>query len=254
MVPLAANFKKILFRLLGQDGFLRLLNKGFHLAYRLGVLRNNPSYAYHYYVAQLIGPTDTVVDIGANLGYYAGIFARLTQNGGRLVCIEPVKPFFEILQSNLHGFQHVTLYNYALGTEEQTITMTIPKQYGYLRTGLASVGNASADPKDYFTFSAQMRKASELLSGLSKIDYIKMDVEGFEKIILPEMRAIFASRRPILQVELSAENIPLVFELMQDLDYQRLHLHQGQLVKDLPIEQCYGDFLFVPAEKEARFS
>lgn len=252
MGQLQVSLKKTLFRVLGQEGFLRLLNKGFHWAYRMGALRQNPSYAYHYFVARLIQPTDTVVDIGANLGYYAGIFARLTQAGGKLVCIEPVQPFFQILQKNLAGFPHVTLYNCALGTEEKTITMTIPKQYGYLRTGLASVAQGEANPADYFTFSADMRRASVLLSGLSTIDYIKCDVEGFEKIILPEMREIFANKRPLLQVELSTDTISLVFDLMKGLHYERYHLHQGKLVKDLPVQECFGDFLFVPAEKSQK--
>ncbi|MEY3368297.1 MAG: hypothetical protein RI973_1452 [Bacteroidota bacterium] len=239
------TFKKWLFVALGQDKYIQLLGFFFPWIYRLGLLKNDPVYDFHYFVRQLVKPGFTVIDIGANMGYYTRIFAQLVGKTGKVIAIEPVAPFYRAMKKVADKYPQCIAYNYALGTEEKKITLSVPNQHGYLRTGLASiVTKAKPDSKD-FSFEAQMVRASSLLQPLEKIDYIKCDIEGYETVVIPELRGLLEKHRPMLQIETSGPQRQEIIRFMASLGYQRFSLHEKKLVKDLPLEQHFGDFLFV---------
>ena len=52
-------------------------------------------------VKKLIKNGDVVLDIGANIGYYTLIFAKLVGNSGKVFAFEPEPENFKILQKNI---------------------------------------------------------------------------------------------------------------------------------------------------------
>ena len=54
------KIKAYLFRLLGEENYLKLLNRGFFFLYNTGLLKSDEEYKYHYYVKQLRKKGDTV--------------------------------------------------------------------------------------------------------------------------------------------------------------------------------------------------
>ncbi len=243
------SIKKLLYKLLGQDQYLQLLSLSFPYIYKLGLLKNNPEYDFHYFVKKLIKPSDTVVDIGANLGYYSSIFAGLTQNGGQLISIEPVLPFYKTLLRTIQPYSHCSAYNYALGKEDKQVVLTIPGNYGYIRTGLASVTETVSNDVSTFQFPADMKKAATLFAQFPTINYIKCDIEGYESIVIPELKNIFEQQKPLLQIETTGENKLLIQNMLEEIGYTCFSLYQGKLIKNLPDHLHYGDYLFVPKEQ-----
>ncbi len=229
---------------MGQRAYLRTLHRLFRFAYTSGYLKNDPVYKYHYYVKNLIKPDDVIVDFGGNLGYFTTIFAGLVPQG-RVIAVEPVVPFFETLQWATRNFPNVTLYNYALGTEEKSIQMSVPKNYGYLRTGLASVAEKDAPPEEHYLFDVQMKKASGLLASLPVINYIKCDIEGYEEYVLPEIRSLLEKHKPILQIETWGTHKKVVDDLMLELGYEKYTLKDGALVRIGAHDAGEGDYIFI---------
>jgi hypothetical protein len=88
--------KKILFIILGQRSYLKLLHRVFYLLYDLKFLGFNQKFKFHYAVKKIIKPDFIVLDLGANLGYFAKIFSRLAKNG-KVICVEPIPDFFSTL-------------------------------------------------------------------------------------------------------------------------------------------------------------
>ncbi len=242
--------KKLLYQLLGQDKYLQLLSFLFPYIFNNGLLKNNQEYAFHYFVKNLIKPTDTVIDIGANLGYYSGIFAKLTANGGKLISIEPVLPFYSILQTTIKKYTHCKAYNFALGKEDKQVVLTIPGNYGYIRTGLASVSDNQGDNSADFKFPAAMKNAFPFINQFSPINYIKCDIEGYESVVIPELSAIFETQKPLLQIETSGDNKIMIQKMMEEIGYECYSLYQGKLVKNLSDELHYGDYLFAPINSD----
>jgi len=245
--------KRFLFKVLGQEGYLKALQTGFFLSYRMGLLKNDPIYKYHYFVKELIRKGDTVVDLGANLGYFSKIFAQLVGPSGKVISIEPVKPFFKILQQELSSYKQSIRYNYALGTEKKIIEMAVPKNYGYLRTGLAHVAQKDNSAETDYLFEVEMMKGSELLSGLDRIDYLKCDIEGYEEYVLPELKPVLEKHLPLIQVETWGTHKAVVMNFLEGLGYRIYTLQNGKLLRIAADNDNYpGDYLLVHPDKEQR--
>ena len=223
---------KILYSTLSQRNYLKVLNSSFLFLYKSGLLKNNPKYKYHYFAKKLVCEGDTVVDLGANLGYYSNLFQDWVGSTGKLYAIEPVIPFNEILQWRLANKKHVTIFPYALGTEEKNITLVIPKNLSYLSTGLPNVydSNTHGDLEEYgFKFDAKMKKGSELFKDLDRLDFLKCDIEGYEEFVFPEMKSVFEKHQPIIQVETWGPHKKVVEDFLFSLGYQQYHLQQNKL-------------------------
>lgn len=246
-----AILKSWTLRLFGEHFYLRMLQILFHISYHSGFLRSNYIYKFHYLVPKIIQPNDTIVDIGANLGFYTNIFARLTASSGQVVAIEPIPTYMRALKTYASS-EHIDYWNVALGLEEKEITMSTPKSFGYFRPGLSKVAASEADLVDAYTFSAKMMPASKILAKYPKIDYIKMDIEGYESIVIPEILEELKSKRPILQVEFGADGLNLL-ELLAEIGYVHYIFDGKKLLIGKELSLSFGDVLLVHTENKFSF-
>jgi FkbM family methyltransferase len=242
--------KKILYRIFGFSNYLKILYVSFFVLYDLNILKHNYLYKYHYFVKNLINKGDYVVDIGANLGYFSRIFSRLVSSDGRVISIEPVKPFFDILVWGLKKKKNCIFYNKALGLENRKIELALPKINGFFRTGLAHVVVDHSERKDSFIFETEMVKGSELLNELPKLNYIKCDIEGYEEYVLQDLEKIIEKYKPVVQIETSGAPKIKVFELMEGLGYVRFTVYKNKIAKDIPDDIEPGDYLFIHGSSE----
>ena len=240
---------KILYRSLSQQNYLKFLNSSFLFLYKSGLLKTNPKYYYHYFAKNLVSKGDTVIDLGANLGYYANLLQEWVGPQGKLYAVEPVIPFNEILQWRLKDKKHVTIYPYALGTEEKEITLVIPKNLSYLSTGLPNVydSNTHGNLDEYgFKFNASMKKGSTLFANLERLDFLKCDIEGYEEYVFPEMKPVFERHKPIIQVETWGTHKKVVEDFLHGIGYEQYHLSNGKLVPTLEEhDPSVVDFIFI---------
>lgn len=248
-MSITSSVKKIIFRYAGMENYLRMMQRGYFLAYNAGILKNNPDYAYHYYVKSLINEEDVIIDIGANLGYYSILFARWASKG-KVYSVEPIGIYNKIFNEKARKYPHITLYPYALGTEEKSVELVTSPQTGYLNTGLPHVYDPERDGKienQEFRFEVEMKIASKLFEGLDRLNYIKCDIEGFEYFVLSDMKDIIAKHKPIVQVEVWPQEEKQLIELFNELGYQPYKLMEGNLkLQSENNASIAGDFIFLP--------
>ena len=69
------------------------------------------------YLKTTLKPGMTVLDIGANIGYFALMEAKIIGDSGRVYAIEPVKESLSNLKRNiaLNGFSNIKVYRFAIG-------------------------------------------------------------------------------------------------------------------------------------------
>ena len=241
--------KKIIFKIFGLKIYLKILHSAFFICYDLKLIKNNPAFKYHYFVKDFIIKGDYIIDIGANLGYFTKIFARATGKNGKVIAIEPVKPFFDTLKWGLRHYNNCTFYNNALGLENKPIQLSVPKKYGYFRTGLAHISDKPLKKNENYIFNCQMVKGSELLKDINRIDYIKCDIEGYEIFVIPELHTIFEKFKPVLQIEINDnQNLLIIQNFMQKLGYMKFYLHKNKLYPE-NIKNETGDFIFIHKDK-----
>ncbi len=219
---------KLLYKTLSLENYLRTVSRLFFLCQRLGIGRYAPATEYVYHLPQLVRPGDTCIDIGANLGYYARTISRLAGPAGRVYAVEPVAPVRKMLGRNLRGCANVEILPYALGAESGPIRMgnDSARETGYLGTGQHFVNETgrAADVE----FAAEMRRGSELFGGLDRLDFIKCDVEGYELVVMREMRPLLERFRPTVLIETGGANRPRIIELFTSLGYRGYTLAEGR--------------------------
>ena len=243
------TIKSLLRRLLGNHLYLRLTSRLFFLSYKMGWLKNNPSYYNHYYVQQLIKPGDTVLDIGGNLGYFTRIFSQLVGTNGKVLVVEPVEMYRQVLEKNIiRCCRNVAVLPYALGEREATIPMGIPSADKH-RHGLMRVlkKEEASQLSAAETHLVQMKVPMQLFGDLSRIDYIKCDIEGYEIPVIPLMRPLLEKHRPIVQIETDGDNKKQILRLFEELRYKPHYVEKNSLLPLKSAEQeLWGDIIFMP--------
>ena len=235
---------RILYRRLPLGGYLRAVSGLFFLFRRLGLGRHAAATEYVYHLPQLVHQGDVCIDIGANLGYYARPIARLAGPAGRLYAVEPVTPVRRVLERNLRRCANAEILPYALGAENRPIRMgnDSVRRNGYLGTGQHYVDETAAAD---MTFEAAMRRGSELFAGLERLDFVKCDSEGYEPIVMNEMRPLLEKFRPTVLIETGGENRPRIIALFRELGYAGYILDRGREIP-LGADSPEKDIIFRP--------
>ena len=221
---------KILYRTLSLESYLRVVSRLFFLWQRLGIGRYAPATEYVYHLPQLVRTGDVCIDIGANLGYYARTISRLAGPTGKVYAVEPVAPIRKVLSRNLRRCGNAEIIPYALGTENKPVTMAndSARETGYFGTGQNFVSEGRA--KAAVEFTAQMRRGSELFAALPRLDFIKCDIEGYEVVVMHEMRPLLEKFRPTVLIETGGANRPQIVSLFRELGYTGCTLDRGREV------------------------
>lgn len=125
----------------------------------------------------------TVLDIGANIGFYTVMLSKLVGEGGVVHAFEPDSLNYKYLRLNTSKLQNVRLNNSAIGAA----------------SGMIKLHKSSQLNTRHQTFdSGEGREMSEVecvaiddyFKDGQKIDFIKIDVEGYEYYALSGMKEV----------------------------------------------------------------
>lgn len=223
---------RLLYRVLSLEGYLRVVSRLFFIARALGIGRRGRALEYNYHLPQLLRRGDIAIDIGANLGYYTRPMADIVGAEGRVYAVEPVPVIFSVLERNVRGRGNVSLMNYALGEEDGTIEMANDSvaEAGYFGTGRNFVSEGKLSMQA-IRFSAQMRRGSELFGALERVDFIKCDIEGYERVVIPELRPIIERHHPTVLIETDGQTREQIIEIFSAMGYKAYMLMDGREVE-----------------------
>lgn len=145
------------------------------------------TYQYEKYEAALghCPRRRVAVDVGAHVGLWSYWMAR---DFGQLHAFEPHADHHHIWQANLYGVPNATIYRMALGKSAGSVTL-IP--------GVKSSGDARIHPA--LSGAIEMRTLDSV--GLTDVDFLKIDCEGFEHFVLEGAVETIERSRPTIIVE-----------------------------------------------------
>jgi len=243
--------KQMLYKFLGVKNYLIVVSRLFFISYSMGILKKNKTFDCHYFIKKLIREGDHVIDIGANLGYYSRLFAKIVGPKGKVYSVEPVTLFRSILKINTSRYKNTTIIPYALGAEDnKPIVMGIPKSNKYLRHGLTRVLNTNENEPFEFIFDEKMFTPATLFEKLERCDYIKCDVEGYEIHIIPQLEFLLKPFHPIIQIEIEPVNRKQIGDFLASLSYSAFYLKDEML---FPVGEnsvgIDGDLFFIPQNR-----
>jgi FkbM family methyltransferase len=147
---------------------------------------------YRYYIFNNIPRKRTMIDIGANIGIFARPSAELFE---RVICFEPVFKNFEVLQKNLENYHNVELHNLGLGDKDQIVTFELQT----LKCGHTKQVEEFVPDTEFEKHTGELTTLDRF--NFQSVDWIKIDVEGFENAVLDGSRDTIQRNRPWLLLE-----------------------------------------------------
>lgn len=152
---------------------------------------------------RLVRPGDYVIDIGANIGFFTALFAELVGGAGHVLAIEPEPNNARLLRKNIEarGTLHVvTVAETAVGMNSG-IALLYKASSGNLgdnRMYFTAERHGLAPSKEREATQVPIARVDDLVIGWPCVNFIKMDIQGFEAQALKGMTGVFNANPDIL--------------------------------------------------------
>lgn len=158
---------------------------------------------------------DVFLDVGTNIGSSLLQFAKNVGKTGRVYGFEPDQLNFQQCQNNirLNNFDNVQVSNIALGNKSSKVKLVVDTESN--RGGNRILDEANG--KDYTEVEVVPLDEWVEQQLISAIDFIKIDVEGFELNVLQGATESLKKFSPRLFIELDDENLKLQGQSAKEL-------------------------------------
>jgi FkbM family methyltransferase len=150
------------------------------------------------HLAKYISPSDTIVDVGANVGdTLAGMIAQNSR--ASYVCIEPDTSFFRFLEKNIERMK-----DRLDGLKIEAIQALVGKSISNVSlTGQGGTKHAVVCTEQ----GIKSRPLDEIILSTLKIRLLKSDVDGFDYDVIDSSMAAIKKYSPIIFFECQLDNI-----------------------------------------------
>ncbi len=182
--------------------------KGIGAGLRFNAGLSNPYYAFgtnelpvQEALARHLQPGQVFYDIGANVGFFTVIGAKLVGPAGHIYAFEPVPENAQVVRNNVasNGFHHVTVFEQAVAQASGRGELFVSH---YAGGATLSADDVPADLKGSIT--VELVAIDELMrqQALLPPAVVKVDVEGAEMAVFRGMAQTIETFRPIIIYEI----------------------------------------------------
>ena len=170
-----------------------------------------------FYNNRLVKKGDIVLDIGANIGYFAFIESDLVGDKGKVYAVEPSFVNYKRLKENIaiNEFDNILSYNLAIGDKQGKTKMYVSDRSNWSR-----LIERDLPDKINEVIEVDLQTIDSFLEDKAKPTFIRMDVEGYEinifrgmpQTLQLEKLSVFVELHPAI---LSKEEIAEIFDLFE---------------------------------------
>lgn len=200
-------------------------------------LKNGQFYDRHHLdiMGNYIKEGDTIIDIGANIGNHTVFFSKFTK-AKMIYSIEPVDRCYKMLLCNIAlNYCHNVNVDYigiGLGNHECTAyPFTVYGKNNLGSTRMFDTPNPQEfidDNRKAFNEDPDRYAPVQIIKGDSiflekKIDFIKVDAEGMDLVILEGLKETIDKNRPIIFAEITNDNFEDFIEWITKNSYKIEH-------------------------------
>jgi FkbM family methyltransferase len=164
---------------------------------------------------KLLRPGMTVVEIGANVGFFTLIESRTVGENGRVIAFEADPVLAGIARDNLEiNGEHRVARIVQAAVADRTGTMTFyqtdrHRGGGSIVGGLEQIPHNPSDSRVSITVECTTLDDFLAREGIARVDLLRIDAEGAEAAILRGAKALLESKAPLI---LMMEFAPRFFE------------------------------------------
>jgi len=183
------------------------------------------------YIINNIKESDVVLDVGANLGWMTCLFASKAKKVHAFECNSEV---YNQLVCNVHlnNFKDKTsLYEIALSDKkgESEFTRYAHSGHGHLESNVR-----------YNTYKDTVKVKTDTIDNIisEKVDFIKVDVEGFEYNVLKGAKNTISKYKPDIFLEYNNNN--KIVEYLKSLGYDFFIVGENQQIEKADFSKLKG--------------
>jgi len=140
---------------------------------------------------------DIVLDIGMNNGHHTLFISKIIGETGKIYSFEPIKRLVSQVEESvkINGIDNIKINNFALGNKEIESLINIEENNLACASILEAEENNSILEKEKII----IKKIDSL--DLPKIDFIKIDTEGYEWEVIKGANSLIEKDKPIMVFE-----------------------------------------------------
>lgn len=194
-----------------------------------------------------------IFDVGANIGDMTLNFAKSVGKLGKIYSFEPFPSMFGILTYNisLNDFNNIITIPKGLGAEISRYSMIEPEIGNPGMNRISNSSDVSNNLVEITTIDSIVDQYS-----VQRIDYIKIDVEGFEHNVIIGALKTLEKFKPKLFIELDDENLKdqgtsakELIELITSLGYSIKHsIGKHSIDSSINFANCHYDIICTPKQ------
>ncbi|MES2142200.1 MAG: FkbM family methyltransferase [Pseudomonadota bacterium] len=145
-----------------------------------------------------------VLDLGANIGLTAIALANICKKG-KIIAIEPMSYTFNLLKNNIKNsrIKNIFAHNFGVGNKECQVMM---QSHGDFLAGAFIVDSyQQANKKCISSKEVPIKPLDSIFEKLEieRVDFIKMDLEGYELFALEGAKKLLKQFKPIVYLEMN---------------------------------------------------
>jgi len=150
---------------------------------------------------KILNGKGAAIDIGANKGVYTYSLLRLCKYE-QVYAFEPNPKLYRLLHEKTRRFKNASLYNVGLSNISGELKLNIPFKNGNLDSACGSL-NKINEPHQSFSVPVNTLDSYNF----SNIEFIKIDVEGYEWFVLDGAERTILKSKPVLFVEIEQRHL-----------------------------------------------
>lgn len=177
---------------------------------------------------------NTIIDVGANIGYYTVLLADKVGKSGKVYAFEPDKVNFEILKKNIevNNLKNVIVVNAGVGSKNETKTLYKSEENlgdHKLYETHPPCGHPPLKKGGQNYSIKEFTKIVKLDDFIKEpIDLIKIDTQGWEPEVIEGAKKIISKNKPIMFLEYS----PASYQIAK-LDGQKMIKSLRKIYKNI---------------------
>ena len=171
---------------------------------------------------------DVVIDAGGLVGDHTITYARAVGQNGKVYAFEPSADSFKCLQYNMRDFANTICLQVGLGSEPKRVDMILVEG----NEGMNYM--ASGDSVEIVTLDSM---------SLDRVNFIKIDVEGYELDILKGATETIKKFKPKMLIEINQmalERMNLkredIFQFLDEHGYAYANIYPNQSINEYQLD------------------
>jgi FkbM family methyltransferase len=201
---------------------------------------------------EFIRPKMTIVDAGANIGLHSLFFSKRIGEEGKIYAFEPAREIFRRMIEHIRNNRVTNIEGLclALGAKQGSAEVVDNKE----DTSRTFVRSSPSNSGEIPTAVVETLDAFAEVRGLERIDFLKIDVEGFESEILEGALSLLTHQAiKVIQIELDERSLDragskksAVVSLLTKKGYSLCRWHSPTKAFVRSTKEKYNSFFVTP--------